>query len=494
MRLLASLLAVALAVAGSAGCGEDEVSSGLDKVLGYLPEDAPFVAAIETDLEGDQFKALGEIADKFPFTGELEEQLKDELEEGGEVDFDRDVKPLLGNELVVGAPDASSFTGEGESDDVVVALQVKDRDELEQLLDRQGVSEIGEQSGATLYRSEDDEDPFAIEDDVFIGAGSRELLEQALEQRDDDGRLTEERFEGALAGLPKDALARVYAELQTLVEEDPGGENVVPWVRALRTFGLTASVTEDEIALDFRLETDPGELSEDDLPIAAGDEAPGVVRREGEVSFGLRDFSQVFQFAEATGRAIDPAGFADYSVAKRQLEQRLGVSLDDDVVAQLTGDVSVSVDVEGEFGVRSELRDPAAFERTLEKLADDPSFAEALGVGTIRKPPGAGGLYTLEQPDGERIVFGVVDQVLVISDDADGARELAAEQPSAVSGAEGSFVLSANAEEIADAILASLGGLSGIAGTFATGPLGDLSGWASADTEGLDGRLTLEID
>ena len=90
-RLLALISALALSALTAAGCGGGGSSSALDEALGYLPEDAPFVAAIETDIEGDQYKQLNRLVRKFPFGNRLAEQLQSQLEEGGDVDFDKDV-------------------------------------------------------------------------------------------------------------------------------------------------------------------------------------------------------------------------------------------------------------------------------------------------------------------------------------------------------------------------------------------------------------------
>src|SRR5215211_7837832 len=100
MRRLAVLALVLPALAG-AGCGGGKDSSGpLDEGLRYLPADAPFAVAIDTDVNGDQYRAANEIAEKFPFAGQAREELKKLFERGDEVDFDRDVKPLLGNPFV----------------------------------------------------------------------------------------------------------------------------------------------------------------------------------------------------------------------------------------------------------------------------------------------------------------------------------------------------------------------------------------------------------
>jgi hypothetical protein len=499
-RLLVLLLA--LFALAAAGCGEDEAENPLDEALGYLPQDAPFAVAIDTNIEGDQYQALGKIAKKFPFGDQVTEGLQRQLEEDGDVDFEKDVKPLLGNPFVVGAVDPRSLTAGGENNDFVGAVQAKDGDKMKDLVEKQNAKEEGEKSGAKLYR-DDDGDTFAVKDDVLIVAGTKELLEDALEQRDKDDRLDEKTFEKGLEGLPQDALLRVYGDVEALLESDPDAKEArkVEWIAALRTLGLTASVEEDEIAVDFKLRTEGGDLAEEDLPIAAGGEAPRIVRRKGEIGFGLRDPSQVVEFAEAAARAVDPSAYGDLQRGKRQIEQRLDINFARDLYDQLTGDVSVNADVDGDFGLRAELKDPAEFERTLKKVADElPRIAEGAGAGTVglAKPKRGEDFYAIAQPDGESVVFGVVDRVLVVSNDPASAGRLASETPTEVPGAEGSVVLGADAEPLADRVLQQLAPRIGLGSAFGgqlfTGPLGELTGSVAADEDGLEGRLRLGID
>jgi hypothetical protein len=258
----------------------------------------------------------------------------------------------------------------------------------------------------------------------------------------------------------------------------------------------------DGIDVDFRLRTE-GDLSDTDLPIAPGDESPDVIKQEGEVGLGIRDLAHIVKFAENAGQAVDPAGFGDYAKAKATIDRQLGVSLDDDLIGQLTGNVSSSISIDGKFGVRADLKDPQAFERTLAKVADVlPSFAEGAGFGTVglSKPKGSDDFYALAQPDGDAVVFGVIDDVLVVANDPGRASQLAGAEPTAVPGAKGSVVVSANAEQIVNTLLRQfgpalgLGDLGGLGGALFTRPLGDLNGFMSASTDELRGKLTLQID
>ena len=151
--------------------------------------------------------------------------------------------------------------------------------------------------------------------------------------------------------------------------------------------------------------------------MATGDESPPVIARPGEIGFGLRDFSQLIEFAEAAGQSIDPSGFGDYEQAKQTLDSRLGVSIDDDLIGRLRGDMAGSVSLEGEFGLRAEVENPAAFEKTLAKVAKvlpaSPA-ATASSAWAERRRPG---------------VTGVVDGVFVVASDPQRAREIASRLP-----------------------------------------------------------------
>ena len=102
-RLLAILLPVVALFAAGCGGGDDS-GSALDSALAYLPKDTPFAVALETDVGGDQYQALGTLLDKFPFGDQIKGSLVQQLERSSNgLSFEDDIKPVLGNPLVVGA-------------------------------------------------------------------------------------------------------------------------------------------------------------------------------------------------------------------------------------------------------------------------------------------------------------------------------------------------------------------------------------------------------
>jgi hypothetical protein len=502
MRRVLSVILV-LGQLALAGCGGgDDSGSPLDDALAVLPKDAPFAVAVDTNLEGDQFKTLDKLVGKFPFSGQIKEGLKNGIEDsGGGLNFDEDVKPVLGNPLVVGATSPQAITT-GSNDNLVAAVRAKDKDKLDDLISKTKPQKTGEASGATLYRESDT--TFAVKDDLVVFANDDAQLKSALERADGDDHLDGDTFDEGLSGLPDSALMRIYADVEALLKSDPGSADArrIKWIAALRQLGATVTAKDDSLDIDFRARTE-GDLSDADLPIAPGDQGPPVVKRDGEVGLGIRDLAHMVQFAENAGQAIDPSGFGDYEQAKRTIDKQLGVSLDDDLIAQLSGNVSATVALDGGFGVRADLKDPQAFEKTLAKVADVlPSFAEGAGFGTVglSKPRAGRPFYALAQPDGGAVIFGVVDGKLVVANDAKRAAAVAAAEPADVPGASGSVTLSADAEQLVTRILAQFGpelGLGDIGslgvGMFAR-PLGDLDGWMSASPDELRGKLTLSVE
>ena len=151
----------------------------------------------------------------------------------------------------------------------------------------------------------------------------------------------------------------------------------------------------------------------------------------------------------------------------------------------------------GQANAAAAVKDPAAFKKTLAKVAGAlPRVLQFIGAGPMElsKPKAGEDFYALAQPDGGSIVFGVSHGVLIISNDPARARSLATASPTAVSGAKGSLVLSADAEELANSIRRQLGPLLSLSGGLSTRPLGDLTGSVKTTTSGMKGSLELKFD
>jgi Protein of unknown function (DUF3352) len=497
-RLAVILLVLCAPVFLVSACGGDDSGGGaLDNALGYLPADTPFVFVISTDVEGEDYEQANALLKEFPFGGQAGNQIKGQLEQGG-VDYDDDVKPILGNELVLGVPSADAF--QQEPSQFVMALEAKDGDKAEDLVQKDA-DKVGEAEGADIYQSSGGTFT-AFKDDTVVLSNTQEQVEQALETRAGDDKLSEDDFDEAFEGLPEDALVRIYGDAESLIESSPEAQQAkeVSWVGALRKFGLTLNAEEDALAVEFNLQTEEGELEEEDLPIQPGTESPGIVERANEIGFALKNPAHVTRFVEGALQSAASDEFGQYQAGKSQIGSQLGIDIDRDILEQLEGDATVSVALDGSFAVRADVTDAEALTATLEKATEDPSVIEGLADGAELETPGPGeDLYALVPTFGDSIVFGVVNDVFVLANDPQKAEQIAAGEPEPVDGAEGAVVMKADAEAIANQVVGMLPseqteglGLLGGAEAF-TGPLGELTGSMKAEPSGISGSFRLGI-
>ena len=485
-RIAPPLVALALI---ATGCGSKASSSGLGDELSYVPKGAPLVVAIDTDPKGAQWKQVDTLIGKFPFSGQVKQGFKRGFEGSSQLNYDKDVKPLLGHDLVLAVTSAQGLHSGGETP-YVVAWKVSDTDAGKRLV-QQRATKVGSAGGADIYRH--DNGTFnTIKDGTVIAAGSQADVEAALARAGGGDHLTEADFKAGLEGLNQDALVRVTGDLQAFIGGDPkaAAARKVKWVDSLRTFGATLSADGDGLSWAFHLNTE-GDLTDKDLPLAAGPEAPPIVKRPGEIGFGIRNPAQVVSFGEAVSQITDPAGYARFQREKKQAGRKLGIDIDRDLIGQLTGNVAVSVALNGDFAARADLRDPAAAEATLKKAVPRlKRVAKGKSIG-ISTPKNGKGLYAVAEASGKKVVFGVVGKVFVVASDASRAAQFAGESPSAIPGLKGSVVLSSDARALVNAIAEQRG--QGTAARIVTGALGDLLGSVETDTGGLTANFKLQI-
>jgi hypothetical protein len=487
-------------IAVAAGCGSssssDSGKSPLDNALGYLPKSAPLVIAIDTNPDGSQWKSLSANVKKFPFSGQVTNSLKSSISKSG-LDYDTDIKPLLGNDFVLGFPTVQGV--EASNSQFVGALQVNDKGKLDSLLKNdKHVTKDGSSNGATLYRSNDDATEAAVDDNVFLVATNKQQLVDALEQRGRDDRLTEDEFNSSTSGTPSDALVRSYTNVQELLNSSPTSQTAlkVKWVAALRTVATSVSSQNDGLSVDYNAKTDPSGLTDADLPIASGDASPPVSSSAGEIGVGIRGLDQTERFAESVASVVSPASYQNFVKAKKKLSSRLGFDFDKDLVAQLSGNAAISFDIQGHYAVRVDPEDPAALAKTLDKFERvAPQFAQGAGLRGA-KLTRSHGLYKLTGRNGRTVYYGMIGKVFAAANNLQSLAKIVSSQPQPVQGAKGAVALQADIGKIASEVIsqAAGGGFGGaFGGSIATAPLGALTGWTSSSTSGLQGHLQLQI-
>jgi hypothetical protein len=508
----AVLLLVIVALVAAAGCGGNgDVGSGEElKVLSYFPPDTTAAAVVSTDVEGDQLRNLDRLLRRQGEEG-VEAFLRD-WAQWVDLSYEDDLKPLLGHELAVGIVDPGAFRDEFLAG-LIAAFRVADEDKLRDVLGRiEPLEPAGELSGADLYRVRGTSLTLAHDGDVLLYGGAEEPLRAALERADGDEHLAD-GFDEALADLDGDALLRVYGDVTRAVDgaevEELERLRALPWVAALRTAGLTLSFHDEDVTLDFALNTDADAVDEADLPLAAGDESPEILRRDGEVTGGNRNQSLTTAFLF---RAAEVA-FPDSRFVRdvHALEQELGIDFVDEVLRQFDGPSASSVSVDGQtFAARSEVSDPEGLKELLPRLgphlprlvtglqglqsegqallfifAPDVLVLQSDRVRVTQE----GDLWRVTGLEGEgpdELWFGVLDDVFVVASTEELARQVATEETVEVEGARGAGVLRV---DLSRALPESLEALD----LDDFGRLGELVAWLEASEDRLRGQVRVEV-
>jgi hypothetical protein len=303
VRSYVSLLGGVAALALLAGCGGSDTGSTTDSAA-MAPKNAGLYLSVDTNREGDQWQSLESLVERIPGGREGLDRLLAELTEDSGVDFEDDLLPALGDEVVIVLPAGSANP---------VGLAQPD--------DEQKLKELTERSDADVVLRDVEGWTAIAESDAAL-----DTYEQALER----GRLADEpAFSDAMADLPADTLLRAYvrgeglegvlgrAQSGALGSLGPLGslaQGGSPSAAALGTIALAVAAEKDGIRVEgsVRQEGVPASFSPKLLP-----KVPDGVFLVGTIKGGQALNEQVRKAIAGNEEVL------------RQFEQLSGVSLDD---------------------------------------------------------------------------------------------------------------------------------------------------------------------
>ena len=203
----------------------------------------PLVVTFDTDIDGDQFKNLDKLLRQVPVRRAGEEPDQAVARAVGH-DYEKDVKPLLGNELVVGSPTRKSLDRRLGGGRVRRRVRGSRTAASCERADREG--------GRARRRPASIDGNDAVRVAGRLGrrrqgqhAGRRQRprrLEAALERHDGDDKLTEDEFNARIrgpAGGPAGARLRRRRRRCSRPTPRPPTAREVKWVGGLRKFAVT---------------------------------------------------------------------------------------------------------------------------------------------------------------------------------------------------------------------------------------------------------------
>ena len=116
-----------------------------------------------------------------------------------------------------------------------------------------------------------------------------QALKSALDLHAHGGGLTPADQSKAMGGLPKDALIQAFGDLTAVLSQPSAAKaKQVPWVNALRGYGVSIVANATGLTFQYRLDTSGAKLNESQLPIAPGSTPPGLAGSL-PISVGVKD-------------------------------------------------------------------------------------------------------------------------------------------------------------------------------------------------------------
>jgi hypothetical protein len=312
--LAAFLCGLALSVSAcGGGDGAATTLSGAEMV----PADAPLFVSIDTNLASEQWQTAQELLGKFPDGDRLLEELKDELA-SEDVDFDRDVRPVLGPEIGIAWLDI-------EDDDTFVGLmQAKDQAKLNALLEKGDDPLVHtEVEGWTVF------------------AESQEVLQRFRRAQGGEKLSDSDTYDDAVETLPEDAILKLYfggpqvrKAFEDAIVEEGAPRGLAGRFGEFGSAGLAVTAEEDGV----RFEAD----------IVGGSDS-GIETYEPQLPETLPAGALLYvSYANLDDPARQILGavndfIPNFDEQRRQAEQAFGFSIENDLLPLLENEGAVAV-------------------------------------------------------------------------------------------------------------------------------------------------------
>ena len=206
---------VALVLLPVAGCGGDETTgsgsgSGLAR---FAPANAPFYVEAAVRPDGDLKTDLDAFVAKFAPGKDLDRLVGKAVTGSQKIDFERDVKPWLGERAAVTV--TSLPAGAGDTPDVAAIVETTDADKAMATLRKGAAGAVEERAyGGVDYLVEaGNKKAGGIVDDTLV-VGTEPALKAVVDASKGKGLDTNGAFSEAIAAVDEGAIALVYGDIR----------------------------------------------------------------------------------------------------------------------------------------------------------------------------------------------------------------------------------------------------------------------------------------
>jgi hypothetical protein len=483
VRRVRSVMLVGLAGLLIASCGSSSpASSPLDTALSYFPKDSPFVMSIVTDPNSPAIRSEEALTRRLPLATFGQALLSTELAHLG-INYDTDLRPLFGNPLFLGL---TTTTGSGAKNQIVFAWVTKDAGTLSDLIQKLKLKSVGSHDGATLYQASTI--ALAVSGSTLLAGSSTSALNDALDLHARGGGLGSSDYNRETAGLPQNSLVAAFGYLGgVLSRPSAASARRIPWVAALRGYGVAISAGTSGLTFQYRLDTSGAPLSSSQLPIAPGTSPPGLAGTL-PILAGIREPATTLRFLLNAERLSSPSKYAADIRRVNAVRRKTGVDLNRDVIDQLGNNAGVQSDGHA-FMVRVDVKNTATAARTLRRLGT--SALDLFGTHPgARVTLGPGGLETVHRAGKASVLFGIVGNELVAGTATPAQlRSFASLSAPAATGLRGAVAFKIGLPQLVRLALKQPSRTVQLLLSMT----GDITGWLSASSSAFTGSATLAL-
>ena len=499
--VVAVVVIVVVLLVGRGGGGAEPAADRLAEALSYAPSSSEAVAEFSVEAGDPQGVALRRLARTFPAArfgaGEVRSAAL-----GLGLDPDRDLPALLNGPLVAWGPSGAIVSlgrsvsalrlelGPVLQAGVTAAVVGKGEEAVKGVLNR-----VAERRGGKWYLRGGG--VAGVEGaDVVLGRDAA-AVDAAIDVHRRDAGLSRRTFAERLGPLARtSALIRAVANAREVVAPRAAG---VTWVDALREGSLALSVEPQGLKLRVHLATDPSKVTDEDLPIAPGAEAPRPAPGTRPIYVAIRDVGQSARVLDAGKDQLQLSflngvkrALSTLDSVKRPLRTFGRIDVDA-LIGQLTGTTTITQEAKpNTFALRAEMQDGSPLRTALNRLAAIPDFALRIAKVDLNVRR-SGEAYIITKGKNPILKVAVLGNTLVIANDQDaGLRAIASRPPQPASSSSGALVAHADGGAVQQEIIRRFD-LPSLA-SLVLGGFGDLDASARAERTGLDLTAALALN
>ena len=229
LRLIPSAFLAVLAALLLGSCGDDG-GDGSSELAAVAPAGTPLYLEFTLQPKGEMKANIETLAKKVAGIDDLGGLILEELEEaadeeGEQVDFEKEVKPWLGETGSYIYPEFS----EGDFGGFALAIQVTDSEAAENFIDEQTKTSEKEITSGSFegveFKVDEDGEAVGVIGDLVVIAEEESIFKEVVTASEGESLADESAYSDAVSSLPDDSAANVYVDIGGLVRKaDADGE------------------------------------------------------------------------------------------------------------------------------------------------------------------------------------------------------------------------------------------------------------------------------